>query len=165
MNGKFNNLKREIMPFLILFILFDIVITGNIIIGAHDHADAVNMIEKTMAIFGDFMNNLTSFRFITAIGVDFNGFMNGTLWTFLAFVILFIAWKIKMKPDHEYDGVENGSSDWSKNGEEFNRLSNGSEVLNKKGGFILSRKHYLGTDLKKVAINKNILVVGRIGCW
>ena len=37
--------------------------------------------------------------------------------------------------------------------------------LNKKSGFILSKDHYLGTDLKKVLINKNVLVVGRIRSW
>ena len=39
------------------------------------------------------------------------------------------------------------------------------DLLNKKSGFILSKDHYLGTDLKKVLINKNVLVVGRIRCW
>ena len=41
----------------------------------------------------------------------------------------------------------------------------GREILNRKSGFILSKDHYLGTDLKKVLINKNVLVVGRIRCW
>ena len=43
------------------------------------------------------------------------------------------------------------------------KLPNGSEILNRKSGFILSKNHYLGTDLKKVAINKNILVIGGSG--
>ena len=105
------------------------------------------------------------FRFFLGIFLDFGGFINLTLWTFAAFVILFIAWKIKNGKDYEYQDIENGSSDWSKNGEEYDKLPDGSEVLNKKGGFILSKKHYLGTDLKKVKINKNILVIGRIRYW
>ena len=78
---------------------------------------------------------------------------------------MFIIWKIKFAPTSEYDGKESGSSQWSKHGEEFDKLSDGREVLNKKEGFILSKDHYLGTDLRKVLINKNILVVGRIWCW
>lgn len=94
---------------------------------------------------------------------DFGLFCNLSLWTFIVFVILFIMWKIKFSKKNEYDGIENGSSDWSKNGEEFDKLSDGSEILNRKDGFILSRKHYLGTDLRKVKINKNILVIGGSG--
>lgn len=45
------------------------------------------------------------------------------------------------------------------------KTSDGRELLNKKSGFILSKDHYLGTDLKKVLINKNVLVVGRIRSW
>ena len=51
------------------------------------------------------------------------------------------------------------------NGEEYEKTSDGRELLNKKSGFILSKDHYLGTDLKKVLINKNVLVVGRIRSW
>ena len=80
-------------------------------------------------------------------------------------IILFIAWKIKFAGESEYDGIESGSSDWAKHGEEYEKTSDGRELLNKKSGFILSKDHYLGTDLKKVLINKNVLVVGRIRCW
>ena len=69
----------------------------------------------------------------------------------------------KKSKTSEYEGIEQGSSDWSKGGEEFDKLPNGSEILNRKSGFILSKNHYLGTDLKKVAINKNILVIGGSG--
>ncbi|MEG1008861.1 MAG: hypothetical protein RSF67_03430, partial [Clostridia bacterium] len=65
----------------------------------------------------------------------------------------------------DFQGIEHGSSEWSKDGEEFNKLSDGTEILNKKDGFIISRKHFIGTDQRKVKINKNILVVGRIRIW
>ena len=56
---------------------------------------------------------------------------------------------------HDYAGSEHGSSDWAKNGEEY-------KVLNRREGFILSRKHYLGLD-KRNPLNKNILVYGGSG--
>ena len=86
--------------------------------------------------------------------------------TAMALAVMLIACTVSMiikdQNKSEYDGSENGSSEWSKRGEEF-RLIAGKEILNKKNGFILSKYHYLGTDLKSVAINKNILVFGGSG--
>ena len=79
----------------------------------------------------------------------------------IAFIYLSVKLIIKNRKSHDYQGEEHGSSDWSKHGEEYKKLPDGSEILNRKQGFILSKNHYLGTDLKKVKINKNILVVGR----
>ena len=67
------------------------------------------------------------------------------------------------RKDHDYQGEEHGSSAWSKGGEEYRKLPDGSQILNKTDGFILSRNHYLGTDPKKVKVNKNILVFGGSG--
>ena len=158
MRAKLNELKREILPFFILFIIFDVVI-----VGSFNYSISISNGDITK-IIDNFMNGLKSFKFFSGIFQYFDSFINLTMWTFIAFVIMFIAWKIKNGKEYEYQDIENGSSDWSKNGEEFYKLPDGSEVLNKKGGFILSKNHYLGTDLKKVKINKNILVVGRFWC-
>ena len=160
---KFNKLKREIIPFVIAFLIIDIVIVGAFVVAAHEVTDITKPIDKIMAVLNNFLPSITSFKFFTAIFVDFAGFMKASFWTLIIFVVLFIYWKIKMSPDSDYEGIENGSSDWSKGGEEFDKLPDGSEILNRKSGFILSRKHYLGTDLRKVKINKNILVVGGSG--
>ena len=69
----------------------------------------------------------------------------------------------KTRKTHDYQGQEHGSSGWSKGGEEYRKLPDGSQILNKTDGFILSRNHYLGTDPKKVKVNKNILVFGGSG--
>ena len=92
-----------------------------------------------------------------------DNFFSGCGYLLIVFIILTIYFLIKNKSKHEYDGIESGSSDWSKGGEEYRKLPDGSEILNKKNGFILSKNHYLGTDLRKVKINKNILVVGGSG--
>ena len=108
---------------------------------------------------------IKNIKFFTAFIVDFFGFIKWSFWTLIITIGLFIAWKIKFAKTSEYEGIENGSSDWAKHGEEFAKTSDGREILNRKSGFILSKDHYLGTDLKKVLINKNVLVIGRIGCW
>lgn len=121
----------------------------------------LNNFSELTTTMGEYMKN----PFKTIIGIFkegvFSSFMSGCFWLLVIFIAMTIWFLIKNKSKSEYDGIESGSSDWSKGGEEFRKLPDGSEILNKKAGFILSKKHYLGTDLKKVKINKNILVIGR----
>ena len=81
----------------------------------------------------------------------------------VAFIYMSIKFISKNRKNYDYQGEEMGSSDWSKHGEEFRKNPDGSEILNKHEGFILSRDHYLGLDGKKVKVNKNILVFGGSG--
>lgn len=80
----------------------------------------------------------------------------GVLWKFtLVYLLAVIMGISKAIPKHEYDGIENGSSDWCTNGEQYKVLSN-------KEGIILAEKNYLPVDKRG---NVNVLVVGRIWCW
>ena len=160
-----NKLKREAIPFIIAYVLFDLIIVGSICAGISQIPDGANLFEKISTVLSNFVDNIITFKFFEGIVSEFNIFINWSFWSLLVFLVMFIAWKIKFAPNSEYDGKESGSSEWSKHGEEFDKLSDGREILNKKEGFILSKDHYLGTDLKKVLINKNILVGGRIWCW
>lgn len=75
---------------------------------------------------------------------------------FLAFYGIFVFIGIaRAFPKHEYEDIENGSSDWSENGEQY-------QVLSKNKGIILAEKNYLPTDKRG---NVNVLVVRRIWCW
>ncbi len=62
---------------------------------------------------------------------------------------------IKALPKHEFQDIENGSSDWSENGEQY-------AVLSRKKGIILAEKNYLPVDKRG---NVNVLVVRRFRCW
>ena len=156
----FEDLKREIKPLLIVYVIFDIIFIGALTF-------AVSNIGEDENVIGAVINNLfpavTSFKFFSGIFSDFGFFLKASFWTLLIFFGLYVAFKMKKNEESDYDGIESGSSDWSKNGEEFKKLSDGREILNRKNGFILSRDHYLGTDLKKVLINKNVLVIGGSG--
>jgi len=79
------------------------------------------------------------------------------------FVYFYIRVLLNTRKSHEYNGEEHGSSAWSKNGEEYKKMPDGTYILNKSEGFILSKNHFLGTDPKKVKVNKNILVFGGSG--
>ena len=61
----------------------------------------------------------------------------------------------KTAPKNEDSDIEHGSSDWSKNGEQYRVLSN-------KHGIILAQNNYLPVDKRG---NVNVLVVGRIRFW
>ena len=75
---------------------------------------------------------------------------------FIAFYGLFVFIGIvKAFPKHEYEDIENGSSDWSENGEQY-------KVLSKKNGIILAEKNYLPVDKRG---NVNVLVVRWFRCW
>lgn len=163
MRGKLNRLKREAMPFIVVYIPFVVVVVGSFVVTAKEAPGEGFSYERIRAMLENFVPNIGNFKFLSAIFVDFVGFINAAFWTLIVFVIMFIMWKIKFSKKSEYEDIENGSSDWSRGGEEFDKTSDGREILNKKNGFILSKDHYLGTDLKKVLINKNVLVVGGSG--
>ena len=73
----------------------------------------------------------------------------------LVFGIFFITGMTKTAPKNEYTDIEHGSSDWSKNGEQY-------QILNKKKGIVLAENNYLPVDKRG---NVNVLVVGRFRVW
>ena len=80
----------------------------------------------------------------------------GILWKFtFVYLIVAIIGIIRNAPKGEYEDIEHGSSDWSKNGEQYRILSN-------KKGIVLGQDNYLPVDKRG---NVNVLVVGRIRFW
>ena len=80
----------------------------------------------------------------------------GILWKFtFVYLIIAIIGIIRNAPKGEYEDIEHGSSDWSKNGEQYRILSN-------KKGIILGQDNYLPVDKRG---NVNVLVVGRFWFW
>ena len=100
------------------------------------------------------MKPFSSFKIIGKPGY-LSSFL-GLLWKFTAlYVLIFTIGMIRNAPKNEYDDIEHGSSDWSKNGEQYRILSN-------KKGIILAENNYLPVDKRG---NVNVLVVGRIWFW
>ena len=86
---------------------------------------------------------------------SFHSFWYITRW-FLGFYGIFVIIGIgKAFPKHEFDGIENGSSDWCENGEQY-------KVLSRNKGIVLAEKNYLPVDKRG---NVNVLVVRRFWCW
>ena len=98
--------------------------------------------------FGENMSSIFTAKY-------FHNFFIGSFW-FIIFALIFVFVGVyKALPKHEFSDIENGSSDWAQNGEQY-------KVLSKKAGIILAEKNYLPVDKRG---NVNVLVVRRFWCW
>lgn len=82
-------------------------------------------------------------------------FFTVTKWFMLFYGLFVFVGICKAFPKHEYQDIENGSSDWSENGEQY-------KVLHRSKGIVLAEKNYLPVDKRG---NVNVLVVRRFWCW
>lgn len=87
--------------------------------------------------------------------IYFSGFLETLKWYFIICIFFALIGLSKAIPKHEFQDIENGSSDWSENGEQYS-------VLSKRKGIILAEKNYLPVDKRG---NVNVLVVRRFWCW
>ena len=162
MRGVFEDFKEKIPLILVLTLVCIVVLGGSITISVVDAKES-GQDSIIYAVLTTFWSNIINFRFFSGIFADFGLFMKVGLVIALIVLAIVIYAFYKATTVGKYEGIENGSSQWSKGSEDFKHASDGKEILNRKEGFILSKKHYLGTDIRKVGINKNILVVGGSG--
>lgn len=96
---------------------------------------------------------------LASVGKCFSDYLAAYLYTCRIFALFYLTFVlvgiIRAFPKHEYENIENGSSDWSENGEQY-------QVLSRNKGIILAEKNYLPTDKRG---NVNVLVVRRFWCW
>ena len=85
----------------------------------------------------------------------FSTFLQALKWYIIVAAFFALIGILRSLPKHQYEDIENGSSDWSENGEQYT-------VLSKKSGIILAEKNYLPVDKRG---NVNVLVVRRFWCW
>ena len=85
----------------------------------------------------------------------FAAYMYTSKWFILFYLGFVLVGIIRAFPKHEYENIENGSSDWSENGEQY-------QILSRNKGIILAEKNYLPVDKRG---NVNVLVVRRFWCW
>ncbi len=82
-------------------------------------------------------------------------FLSSLKWTLIISALAALIGIAKAIPKHEYEDIENGSSDWSEGGEQY-------KVLSRTKGIVLAEKNYLPVDKRG---NVNVLVVRRFWCW
>ena len=154
--GAINKSKKYFIIYTILW-LFSVIVFIMPIGAAIAEANVTGMFE-----FGKFLE-----RFMSYMTQPFSSFSKvflpaympsfiGILWKYtFVYLIIAIIGTIRNAPKNEYSDIEHGSSDWSKNGEQYRILSN-------KKGIILGQDNYLPVDKRG---NVNVLVVGRFWFW
>ena len=150
--GAIRKNKKYFILFGILWLFIAIVLIVPLVNAYNMPAPADSSLGK-IGIFVDSMKN--PFK---ALGTIIN---NGYITSYLKclfvfsiiFAIFFIVGVARSAPKIEYTDFEHGSSDWSKNGEQY-------AVLNNKKGIVLAENNYLPVDKRG---NVNVLVVGGSG--
>ena len=150
--GAIRRNKKYFILFGILWLFIAIVLIVPITVG---YNTAVIQQDGTVGItaFVDAMKNPFA-GFVTMVSNNWTGIYIKNLVIFsIIFAIFFIVGVARSAPKNEYTDFEHGSSDWSKNGEQYTVLSN-------KKGIILAEDNYLPVDKRG---NVNVLVVGGSG--
>ena len=96
--------------------------------------------------------SFSSIKYVFAEGI-FGTFLKGSIFTLVLVITLAAYGQYKGRKKSEYDKIEHGSSDWSKDGEQY-------KVLSQNSGLMLATDNFLPLD--KIG-NINVLIVGGSG--
>ena len=154
----FGKIKKKIIVYLVVVITVAIIGVSPINISMQEAKAASEAGEEYSAvlfsqIFTNIQKPFSCFKESMAdYFVEYLGILKYYLLICGVYILVGLS---KAIPKHEYQDIENGSSDWCENGEQYT-------ILNKKKGIILAEKNYLPTDKRG---NVNVLVVRRFWCW
>ncbi len=150
--GAIRKNKKYFIIFGILWLFIAIVLIVPLVLSYNMPASEGGSL-GALGIFVDTLKN--PFKgFVDIISKGYMGAYIKTLITFsIMYIIFFIVGVARSAPKNEYTDFEHGSSDWSRNGEQY-------QILNNKKGIVLAENNYLPVDKRG---NVNILVVGGSG--
>ena len=151
-----DKIKTKLIVAVILWLILVIVFVAPFGLAVYDAnqegVDFSAQIVKSLGVY--IVKPLTST--LRCLAGDSHGYFGKVLLLFSGVYGLAILYGfVKAIPKHKYEGIENGSSDWCENGEQY-------KILDRKKGIILAEKNYLPVDKRG---NVNVLVVGRFWCW
>ena len=150
--GAIRRNKKYFILFTILWLFIAIVLIVPLVKAYNIPAPEEEAL-GSIGVFIDSMKNpIKAFSDIIANGYGQAYFKCLVIFSII-FAIFFIVGIARSAPKNEYTDFEHGSSDWSKNGEQYTVLSN-------KKGIILAENNYLPVDKRG---NVNVLVVGGSG--
>ena len=154
----FRKIKTKLIVYLVLVIVVAIIGVAPFNVSVQEGLMAAKAGDDFWGVFLTqlFHNIQQPFAsFGQCFSMYFLAYMNTLKWYLLACAFFALIGIIKAIPKHEFQDIENGSSDWSENGEKYS-------VLSKKKGIVLTEKNYLPVDKRG---NVNVLVVRRFWCW
>lgn len=150
-------IKGKLIVSIILWLILTIVFVAPFSLALHSAMTEVEA-DKWATFFMSLGQQIV--KPLESIGLciagESEGYFFGMFWRYtLIYAAVAAVGIMKAMPKHEFDGIENGSSDWCVNGEQYS-------ILNHKEGIILAEKNYLPVDKRG---NVNVLVVGRFRFW
>lgn len=154
----FRKIKTKLIVYLVLVIVIIIMGVAPFNVSMEEARMASEAGEDFWAVlFTQLFNNIQKplICFKLCFSNYFLAFLNTLKYYLLICVFFAFIGLMKAIPKHEFQDIENGSSDWSENGEQY-------AVLNRKKGIVLAEKNYLPVDKRG---NVNVLVVRRFWCW
>ena len=151
-SGAIRRTRKYFIIFAILWLFISIVLVMPLTIAIHEAQVQQDITAGFEGIVNSMQHIFQSFGTLFSEGIFLQYLKNVGLFTIL-FAILMVIGLIKASPKNEYTDMGHGSSDWSKNGEQY-------QVLSNKKGIILAENNYLPVDKRG---NVNVLVVGGSG--
>lgn len=156
--AAFRKIKTKLIVYLVIIIVVAIMGVAPFNVSVQEGIMASKAGEDFWAVFlTQLFNNIQ--KPLSCLGQCFStyfmAYMNTLKWYLLICGFFALIGIIKSIPKHEFQDIENGSSDWSENGEQYT-------VLSRRKGIILAEKNYLPVDKRG---NVNVLVVRRFWCW
>lgn len=151
-------IKKKLIVYLVMLIIIAIIALAPFIVSHEEGLMAVDAGEEFWAVFftqlfHNIQQPLTSLK--QCFSIYLGAYLEALKWYSMLFTFVAFIGIIKAIPKHEFQDIENGSSDWSENGEQY-------AVLSKNKGIILAEKNRLPVDKRG---NVNVLVVRRFWCW
>lgn len=158
LRAAFRKIKTKLIVYLVIIIVVAIMGVAPFNVSVQEGLMASKVGEDFWAVFfTQIFHNIQ--KPLTCLGQCFSeyfsAFVETLKWYLLICGFFALIGIIKAIPKHEFQDIENGSSDWSENGEQY-------AVLSRKKGIILAEKNYLPVDKRG---NVNVLVVRRVWCW
>ena len=145
-NKKYFAIFGILWLFIAIVLIVPITLGSNTVSIENNLSDGINKFVQTITNPFEGMKEILS---LNLIGLYLK---NIGIFTII-YAIFFIIGVAKNAPKNEYTDFEHGSSDWSKNGEQY-------QVLSNKKGIVLADDNYLPVDKRG---NVNVLVVGGSG--
>ena len=152
LEGAIRKNRKYFIIFGILWLFIAIVLIVPITLGANAISIENNLADGIGKFTQTITNPLEGIKEIISLNLIESYLKNIGIFTII-YAIFFIIGVARSAPKHEYTDFEHGSSDWSKNGEQY-------QVLSNKKGIILADDNYLPVDKRG---NVNVLVVGGSG--
>ena len=150
--GALRRNKKYFIIFAILWLFIAIVLIVPITLGVNTISVEADLGAGIAKFVEGIKNPFAGFGEMVSLNLFGTYLKNIGLFTII-YAIFFIIGVARSAPKNEYTDFEHGSSDWSKNGEQYQILSN-------KKGIILAEDNYLPVDKRG---NVNVLVVGGSG--